>query len=466
MGEPSSPSPRVFHVLTFSNYIRMSFKIDKQTLDDLAIFGNNRNKSVYDIFNRTRTRGGAKILEDMFLYPLSDVDQINERSSTIGYYRDHAAEFPFRPEIFDTLEFYLGNTDRRTQLMPQENSLERKFKNLMGTDTEYSQIHNGIVCCIELLNTLEAFLKGAKDDTGNKTINDSTAALKGLLKNEAWAWYPCERGKKKLSYDQAVGYDRVFRYEERDRLMKILYHVYLLDVHVCVAGVLKEKGFVLAKAYPNDRNLLEMDGVFHPFLERPVGNTINVDENSNVIFLTGANMAGKSTFMKSFGIAIFLAHVGFPVPAKKMEFSVQNGMFTTINLPDNLSMGYSHFYAEVLRVKKVAQQVQHARNLIVVFDELFRGTNVKDAYDATVAVTEAFAGIRNCTFIISTHIIEAGEVLKERCDNINFVYLPTRMDGCKPVYTYQLAPGITDDRHGMMIINNERIIEIIKQKND
>ena len=56
----------------------MSFKIDKQTLDDLAIFGNNRTKSVYDIFNRTRTRGGAKILEEMFLYPLSDADQINE----------------------------------------------------------------------------------------------------------------------------------------------------------------------------------------------------------------------------------------------------------------------------------------------------------------------------------------------------------------------------------------------------
>ena len=205
-----------------------------------------------------------------------------------------------------------------------------------------------------------------------------------------------------------------------------------------------------------------MKGMFHPFLAKPVGNTITVDENSNVIFLTGANMAGKSTFMKSFGITVFLAHVGFPVPAKEMEFSVQNGMFTTINLPDNLSMGYSHFYAEVLRVKKVAQQVRQTQHLIVVFDELFRGTNVKDAYDATVAVTEACAGIRNCTFIISTHLIEAGEVLKEKCDNINFVYLPTKMEGSKPVYTYTLAPGITDDRHGMMIVNNEHIIEIIK----
>ncbi len=82
-------------------------------------------------------------------------------------------------------------------------------------------------------------------------------------------------------------------------------------------------------------------------------------------------MAGKSTFMKSFGITVFLAHVGFPVPQRKWNFRFKNGMFTTINLPDNLSMGYSHFYAEVLRVKKVAQQVRQTQHLIVVFDELF-----------------------------------------------------------------------------------------------
>ena len=127
-----------------------------------------------------------------------------------------------------------------------------------------------------------------------------------------------------------------------------------------------------------------------------------------------------------------------------------------------LKLGYSHFYAEVLRVKKVAIEVSRDKRLVVIFDELFKGTNVKDAYDATVAVTEAFAGIRNCTFIISTHFIEAGEVLKDKCDNINFVYLPTKMEGSKPIYTYTLAPGITDDRHGMMIVNNEHIIEIIK----
>jgi DNA mismatch repair ATPase MutS len=154
--------------------------------------------------------------------------------------------------------------------------------------------------------------------------------------------------------------------------------------------------------------------------------------------------------------------MGFPVPAASMEFSVQNGLFTTINLPDNINMGYSHFYAEVIRVKKVAESINRSKNLIVIFDELFRGTNVKDAYDATVAVTEAFAANKNCIFIISTHIIEAGETLRERCDNIYFINLPTVMEGSQPLYTFKIAEGITSDRHGMIIINNEGILEILK----
>jgi DNA mismatch repair protein MutS len=175
-------------------------------------------------------------------------------------------------------------------------------------------------------------------------------------------------------------------------------------------------------------------------------------------------MAGKSTFMKSLGIALYLAHMGFPVAAQEMRFSVLEGMYTTINLPDDLNSGNSHFYAEVLRVKKIAKELGRDKNLFVIFDELFRGTNVKDAYEGTIAITKAFAGKQNCMFVVSTHIIEAGSVLKKSCRNINFVYLPTKMDHNFPVYTYRLEQGITADRHGMIIINNERILEIIRSR--
>ncbi|MBK6527650.1 MAG: hypothetical protein IPG07_20145 [Crocinitomicaceae bacterium] len=72
-----------------------------------------------------------------------------------------------------------------------------------------------------------------------------------------------------------------------------------------------------------------------------------------MIFLTGANMAGKSTLLKSLGLSIYLAHIGFPVPAKKFQTTLYNGIITTINLPDNINKGYSHFYHEVIRKRKL-----------------------------------------------------------------------------------------------------------------
>ncbi len=75
-----------------------------------------------------------------------------------------------------------------------------------------------------------------------------------------------------------------------------------------------------------------------------------------------------------------------------------------------------------------------------MFDELFKGTNVKDAYDGTLAVTEGFSDYRGCLFIVSTHIIEVGEALRSR-DNIRFGYMPTVMDGQRPRYTYKMEKG-------------------------
>jgi DNA mismatch repair ATPase MutS len=201
--------------------------------------------------------------------------------------------------------------------------------------------------------------------------------------------------------------------------------------------------------------------LYHPALKQAVGNSITMEQQKNVLFLTGANMAGKSTLMKAVGIGVYLAHMGFPVAALDMSFSVRDGLYTSINVADNISLGYSHFYAEVVRVKQVAEAVARGKRLMVMFDELFKGTNVKDAFDGTLAVTEAFAGYTDCLFIVSTHIIEVGEELK-KLPNIHCVYMPTIMEGNYPRYTYQLQEGITEDRQGMLIIQNEGILELIE----
>lgn len=441
----------------------MGFIIDKQTLDDLNIFGKGRGNSVYGIFNNTTTRGGALILEDMFRYPLSDVARINQRSSVIRYFLEQGTTFPFRNEWFDTIEHYLSNRDNRTRLNAGDNTLQRKIRGAIGADTEYELLHKGVLAAIGIINGVNDFVTRAGEGKPGSPCQEEFRQMEEMIREPHLAWAVSEKGAKKITYEKMTVYDRLLRYEGHDLLKKLLYHIYSLDVYISVAAIARERGFVFAEALPGGRSVMKISGVYHPLVPAAIPNSMEVDGNQNVVFLTGANMAGKSTFMKAFGIAVFLAHMGFPLPAESMEFTVQKGMFTTINLPDNLNMGYSHFYAEVLRVKKVAAQVSKTENMVIIFDELFRGTNVKDAYEATVAVTKAFAEKRNCTFMISTHIIEAGEVLRESCPNINFTYLPTVMEGNTPVYTYRLESGITNDRHGMMIVNNEQVLEILKQ---
>ncbi|WP_442591466.1 MutS-related protein [Pedobacter sp. AW31-3R] len=438
----------------------MAFLTDQQTINDLNLFGKSGGASIYQIFNRTKTRGGAAMLEEMFRFPLSDERKINHRSQIIQQFAKTGASFPFSIDHFDPVESYLKNTDSRTKLSAQEDSITKKLSNMVAVDAITSGIYLGIANLLKLLNELQQFLNshnGGDFDFYEQDKEDllemlATPGIKEVLELPV---------NVKISAREYIQYDELFRFRHRDVVLKIISYVYGLDVYFSVALVAVERAFVFPTALPKQQHVLKLEGVYHPELQKAVPNSIHINAGSNVIFLTGANMAGKSTFMKSLSIALFLAHIGFPVAAKKMEFSVLDGIYTTINLPDNLGMGASHFYVEVLRTKRIAQELKLGRNLFVLFDEMFRGTNVKDAAEATIAFTEAFAGKRDSIFVISTHIIEAGEVLKERCDNINFVYLPTHMDGTKPIYTYTLEQGLTADRHGMIIIRNEGILEIL-----
>lgn len=427
---------------------------DKQTLNDLNIFGKGGGDTVYAIFNRTFTRGGSELLEEMFRNPLSDETVINTRSGIIRSFSAQEVNFPYESQWFDAAEQYLENTDQRTRLSETDNTLGRKFNHLIAADTEYKAIEKSVLSLINILQATKTFTD----------IIGQLAPVDELLGMEELQPLFKENTKQKFSFARIAEYDKILRFRQREQIKKLLGYIYLADVYLSVARTARERKFAFPVALPRTEQKVILEDFYHPALTKPVVNSLSITPESNIIFLTGANMAGKSTFMKALGITMYLAQMGFPVPASKMEFSVRDGIYTTINLPDNLSQGASHFYAEVLRIKTIARELSRDKYLFVIFDELFRGTNVKDAYEATIAITSAIARRQNCMFIVSTHIIEAGDVLKEKCDNINFVYLPTLMDGNKPVYTHKLASGITSDRHGMVIIKNEGILDILARR--
>jgi DNA mismatch repair protein MutS len=450
----------------------MNFIADKQTLKDLNLLGKYSPDSIFSLFNQVKSQGGEKLLDNMFRSPLMEVDDINRRSATFLYFQKRSVAFPFDREQLEVAEAYIMDAGDGNLLTAATQVMRKKLLAVIVRDERYSLMQAGLLCMTQVLRMSRRLLEEL--DAGQDGVTNDIAVpdpyhsrlgdLRRILHHRQLDWLAGGDHQADLSLMQTVRIDHLLRHSLQEEMKELLTLLYELDVLIAVSGVAAAKGFSYAQALPRSSYLLHLDEVRHPGLPKGIANSLTLGKENNVMFLTGANMAGKSTLMKTVGVSVYLAHMGFPVAARAMAFSVKEGIFTSINVADDLSMGYSHFYAEVLRVKRVAEEVGEDRNLLVIFDELFKGTNVKDAYDATLAVSRAFARYRNCSYIISTHIIEVGEELRVSCGNMQFSFLPTIMKGVIPTYTYRLQEGITTDRHGMMIIENEGILDIINNE--
>jgi DNA mismatch repair protein MutS len=438
----------------------MSFIADQQTLGDLNLTGRYRPDSVFSLFSRCRSRDGETLLESMFRHPLTSSQQINERSALLQYFLQKTLRFPFTDVLLVQVKEYLDSGGLRGRAAVIAGLLRKKAMEFVLKDEGYAAVATGIRAAMKMLEKLGE-VSALLEEEG--PFGEQAQALKALLKRPAIAEVMGHKDEE-LTLAAVARCQYILKRECLEDLQRAMAIIAELDVYIAVTDVAREKGFVRARALPAaGRRLMQVTGVYHPNLagKKAVGNDISFHPDTNILFLTGANMAGKSTLMKAFGIAVYLAHMGFPIAATDMEFCVMDGLYSSINVPDNLTMGYSHFYAEVMRVKQAAADVSSGKELVVIFDELFKGTNVQDAYDATLALTKAFAGYSSCYFIISTHIIEAGEALRPDHPGIQFAQLPTVIEEGQPRYTYRLKEGITADRHGMTIIENEKIFDIL-----
>ena len=438
-----------------------NFITDRQTTEDLNLLGRFKKDSVINIFDRTRTRAGRQALEDMFRKPMTNAQEINERSRIFSYYKSLNRDFPFDETQVELIEYYINSNTSTDAMSSAMNIFTSKCKMVLANNRAYEKMLEGMGMLAKVIlgavEMVEAFPRENCPD-----INEIEVLTSAITSDYRSKLQTIAKKNIDMTLGQAISADKLMRLTLGDAVRTMMQLLAKLDLNMAVGSTAADKEFGFAEAVNAQERFIEMEGVYHPSLVKPVANDIRIDAEKNVFFLTGVNMAGKSTFMKAVSIALYLAQMGFPVPASKIRFTPVDGIFTSINVPDDIAQGYSHFYAEVLRVKSIAQRVAEGRNLFVIFDELFKGTNVKDAYDATLAVTDAYASHRNCLYIISTHIVEVGPALSEKCGNVQFRFLPTQMDGTRLVYPYKLAEGISADRHGMTIIKNEKILDIIR----
>ena len=137
-------------------------------------------------------------------------------------------------------------------------------------------------------------------------------------------------------------------------------------------------------------------------------------------------MAGKSTFIKSVGAAVYLAHLGMGVPAARMELTLFDGILSNINVEDNIVKGESYFFNEVQRIRNTITKINNNNKWLVLIDELFKGTNVQDAMKCSGTVIKGLIKIPN-SLIYSFYPFVRNCGRTQTYPNIMFRYFETEV---------------------------------------
>ena len=234
-------------------------------------------------------------------------------------------------------------------------------------------------------------------------------------------------------------------------LQKVSAKIAYLDVIQSFSTIAEEHNFV--KPEINDEHIVEVIGGRHPVVESVItseyiDNDVILDNNTNILIITGPNMSGKSTYMREMGIIAVLNQIGSFVPAKKCNLPIFDKIFTRIGASDDLVGGESTFMIEM---KESANALRNAtENSLVLFDELGRGTSTYDGMSLAGSIIEYISNHIKCKTMFSTHYHELTD-LENKLPGIKNVHVSIdETDGCV-TFLHKVMDGCVDKSYGINV---------------
>lgn len=435
-------------------------EIDKTTLADLSIINVEEEFSVFNKLNFCRTAGGRYTLFQNFTTPLKTIEQIQDIQETLRFIITNEKHWPSQitnGSILMIDKFYSATIDE----IPERPSQAGVLKYKLFSSGDFSLVKFSTEHTFDFIKGMQHFIKYFFNAGTPPPMKRLLSEVITAINKKEFDIIEKNEKSKSLHLSNQLALANYFRYRFKHTMQELLDIYFQLDAWYSMAMAVKHFNLVFP-LFSNERKpLMDVKGLYHILLQKPVDYDVHLLPGKNFLFLTGANMAGKSTFIKSVGTAVFLAHIGMGVPAQSMELSVFDGLLSNINVMDNIVKGESYFYNEVQRIKSTVQKISDKRNWLILIDELFKGTNVQDAMKCSTAVVEGFLKISNSVFILSTHLYEIGEPLKEH-SNIIFNYFETAVEDDQLIFNYQLKDGISNDRLGYLILKNEGVVEMLR----
>ncbi|XZF14151.1 MutS-related protein [Chitinophagaceae bacterium MMS25-I14] len=395
--------------------------VSEQTLYDLNIFSRNpAEQTVFRLLDRCKTEGARKVLQETCRMSFSR-EKIVARQAAIGYIAMHMDDwqFPLREnEIYYTEEYLRSSYST----IRSRNYLKRGAVSLIRFFTQKPQyffLLGGIKQLMLVTGAIrDLYLRAYKQE------------MPGMLKEY---FRELKEHLDALHYDSGItdiflneepSPAQIFRTDQnlwspacRGHIQALFAVYYQLEALCSLAVVHKERKLVFPDIADTGDKLFIKD-LSHPLIKNCRPNTVQLKTGSNLLLITGPNMAGKSSYIKSIGVACFMAGIGMGIAASEAAMPLFEQLLTSITIQDNIGEGYSYFFNEVRQVKGIAAILNNKTPALVIADELFKGTNVHDTFDCSEIVLNGFMNHPESIFIVATHLTELAQKLRgdERCN--------------------------------------------------
>ena len=434
-------------------------QVDKVTLQDLSVFHSEEFQSVFHHINLTLTNGGREYLRYLLAHPLDTVKAIEQTQLTIQQLGTIMDQYPVSPSNGTVLvmeKFFESPINNYPSDIGMVNALIYKFLNL----ADYSLSKFTVEHALDFVQGMEKIAGLITLENGSVWLNQTAERIRQLL-NKELVHDMLQANKKSLTPTSILKFAQFLRTRFKNATEELIEIHSKLDAYLSLAKAAKKFHFTYPEVVEAQEPCIEAEGLYHFLLEVPVAYEVKLNQSANFIFLTGANMAGKSTFIKAAGLAAYMAHIGMGVPAKKMKISRLDGILSNIQVTDNIMKGESFFFNEVQRIKKTIERISDGKKWLILIDELFKGTNQEDAVKCSTVVIEGLRKLPNALFILSTHLYEIGHQLKHY-PNIQFRYFETSIQDDQLLFSYQLKEGISNDRLGFLILKREGVVQMLE----
>ncbi len=434
---------------------------DKTTLNDLAIFHHDEESSIFHKLNFTRTVGGRETLKHIFGTSLNDISAIQNVQKTLQLILEKREVWPLiisNGSVLMIHKFYESSIDE----IPARPTSSSAFFYKVFHAPDFSLVKYSIGHAFDFIKGMQQIIEIFMTDDAPENLKRTLQKASVLIEKHQLDIVASKEKMSDLSIHEMLALAHYIRYHFKQNLLELIEIYYQLDAWYGMAMAVVEYKLVFPEFVASQVPDLKVKGLYHLLLNDPVAYDLELGVNNNFIFLTGANMAGKSTFIKAVGGAAFLAHIGMGVPAKSMELCLFDGLLSNINVVDNVAKGESYFYNEVQRIKNTILKINDGRKWLILIDELFKGTNVQDAMKCSTVVIEGLIKIKSSLFILSTHLYEIAESLKEY-PNIKFKYFETNVEDEQLSFNYNLKDGISNERLGYLILKREKVIDLLEK---